>query len=169
MSTMTDWDGRGTPPAVAARVARHARHPVVSGYTGPGGMAALTAAGLELVGEVFGTSTLATVGLSYNLFCSQDQTPVVVGIARQALYPYTRLALFELGYANALSRLLAEATGMDADGVIGVTVSSSPKFVEERAAGSGQAEVWAGLGPEFTAKGTAVRWRNPALRGPRRS
>lgn len=132
-------------------------------------MAALTAAGLELVGEVFGTSTLATVGLSYNLFCSQDQTPVVVGIARQALYPYTRLALFELGYANALSRLLAEATGMDADGVIGVTVSSSPKFVEERAAGSGQAEVWAGLGPEFTAKGTAVRWRNPALRGPRRS
>lgn len=146
------WDGRGLPPVAAERVHRAARGgPWTSMLTVPSA-AGLSATEFEPVGEVMG-SIVANIGWRGYGGCGAfggfgggfgPMTPV------PAFAPY--VDALRQGYDTALHRMQLEASGIGADGVVGVTLAASSFDQGSR---------------EFTALGTAVRSRRAHDRPPR--
>jgi uncharacterized protein YbjQ (UPF0145 family) len=148
---MSEWDGRGLPPAAAARMARFRADGVRTSLLDVPDMAAVSGVGLPPVGEVmgcmvehigwqgFGGCRLYGPGAGW---AASWGTTVTSGQgARFAGYkPYVD-ALYR-GYDTALARMLTEAQAMGADGVVGVRLSVNHLGQDNR---------------EFVALGTAVR------------
>jgi hypothetical protein len=158
------------PPAAAARVRRQARSRVSGSLLSPGALAAVSAVGLEPVGEVMGCVVmhLGWNGSSYGcgdfgyrnttkrrIRPGSQVTPIRTtgttgGRGLPGYEPYIT-ARYQ-AYDSALGRMLTEAAALGADGVIGVDLR------------------WSGVGSEareLIALGTAVRdTRPPARRVP---
>jgi uncharacterized protein YbjQ (UPF0145 family) len=152
---MTTWDGRGLPPAAAARVARAAQTHVRSSLLSSPAAAALLDVGLEPVGEVMGCVVMhlgwSGWGCSaYTRWASATNYGYVPaqfsGQGATAYQPYVR-AVYN-GYEQALRRLLLEAQALGADGAVGI------RWTQQRVDGVGNRE--------FVALGTAVRARSTA-------
>ena len=152
---MTTWDGRGLPPAAAARVARAAETHVRSSLLSSPAAAALGDVGLEPVGEVMGCVVmhLGWSGWGCNAYTSwgglnnYGYLPAQFsGQGNTAYQPYVR-AVYN-GYEQALRRLLLEAQALGADGAVGI------RWTQQRVDGVGNRE--------FVAIGTAVRARSSA-------
>jgi uncharacterized protein YbjQ (UPF0145 family) len=154
------WDGRGLPPAAAARMARFQADGVRTSLLDVPGAAAVTGVGLPPVGEVMGCM-VEHIGWSGFGGCGWygpglGWQPGMLGGgfrggaggtvtsgsgARFAGFaPYVD-ALYR-GYDTALGRMLTEAQAMGADGVVGVRLSVEHLGQDNR---------------EFVALGTAVR------------
>jgi uncharacterized protein YbjQ (UPF0145 family) len=150
---MTQWDGRGLPPAAAARMARFQHGGVRTSLLDVPGMASVTSVGLPPVGEVMGCM-VEHIGWQGFAGCGYygpgsgwgagwgGAGTVTSGQgARYAGYaPYVD-ALYR-GYDTALARMVLEAQAMGADGVVGVRLSVTHLGQDNR---------------EFVALGTAVR------------
>lgn len=150
------WDGRGLPPVARQRIARAAADGVRTSLLPVNGAAGLETAGFDVVGEVLGTIVMQIswtgfggcgwtplAGFGYGSGGIGPGTVVSSGRQRWAGYaPYVRAVTG--GRDTALSRMLAEATALGADGVVGVTLT------DERMEGNKR---------EFMALGTAVRAR----------
>jgi uncharacterized protein YbjQ (UPF0145 family) len=165
---MTEWDGDGLPPAAEARIARAAAGRISSSLLSVKGDAALTSVGFDPVGEVMGSivnqlgwagwggcgfvSNYGRMGYANNTYGSRyggfgiPPAPVTSGQAGRwaGFAPYVQ-ALYK-GYETALHRMLLEAQALDADGVVGASVT------RERL---GDGAAW-----EYVARGTAVRARS---------
>lgn len=150
---MTEWDGRGLPPAAAARVSRAAQTHVRSSLLTAPAAAALADIGLEPVGEVMGCIVmhLGWSGWGCNAYNSWGGTNTYGYVPAQfsgqgstAYEPYVR-AIYN-GYEQSLRRLLLEAQALGADGAVGI------RWTQERVDGVGNRE--------FVALGTAVRARS---------
>lgn len=150
------WDGRGLPPVAAQRLERARTSGVASSLLSAPAAAALGAVGFAPVGEVMGAVVQHLgwrgYGCGYTGFGSQFQfafgasTVTSGGRNRWAgLGPYVK-ALYH-GWDTALWRLLAEATALGADGVVGVRLTRS--------------RVDDGGNYEFLALGTAIRGHGP--------
>ncbi len=150
MRTVSDqWDGRGLPPVAAARVRRAASGgPWTSMLTVPSA-AGLSVTEFEPVGEVMG-SIVQNVGWSGYGGCGAWGAGFGGGFGggygamapTPAFGPYVEA--LRHGYDTALARMQLEASGIGADGVIGVGLAAKPFDQGSR---------------EFTALGTAVRSR----------
>ena len=150
---MTAWDGRGLPPAAAARVSRAAQTHVRSSLLTAPAAAALADIGLEPVGEVMGCIVmhLGWSGWGCNAYNrwgginNYGYLPAQFsGQGGSAYQPYVR-AVYN-GYEQALRRLLLEAQALGADGAVGI------RWTQQRVDGVGNRE--------FVALGTAVRARS---------
>jgi uncharacterized protein YbjQ (UPF0145 family) len=145
---MTEWDGRGLPPAAAARMQRFQADGVRTSLLDVPGAASVTGVGLPPVGEVMGCMVqhIGWQGFGgcgyYGPSAGWAMGTVTSGSgARYAGYrPYVD-ALYR-GYDTAIGRMLTEARAMGADGVVGVRLT-----VEHLGQGN----------REFMALGTAVR------------
>jgi uncharacterized protein YbjQ (UPF0145 family) len=153
---MTQWDGRGLPPAAAARVARAADTHVRSSLLSSPAAAALADIGLEPVGEVMGC---VVMHLGWNGWGCSAYTQWGGGLnnvgyvpaqfsgqGSGAYEPYVR-AVYN-GYEQALRRLLLEVQALGADGAVGI------RWTQQRLDSPGNRE--------FVALGTAVRARSDA-------
>ena len=155
---MADWDGRGLPPVAAERVRRAAAGgPWTSLLTAPAA-AGLEVAGFDPVGEVMG-SIVMQIGWSGFRGCGAWGTGawgngVTFGATRTVTSsaggyvgygPY--VAALNHGYETAMGRMLQEAAGIGADGVVGVLLKTDHLDANNR---------------EFVALGTAVRSRGQA-------
>ena len=149
---MTQWDGRGLPPAAAARVQRAAATRVRSSLLSSPAAAALADIGLEPVGEVMGCVVmhLGWSGWGCNAYSRWGGTTnygyvpaQFSGQGSSAYQPYVN-AVYN-GYEQALRRLLLEAQALGADGAVGI------RWTQQRVDGVGNRE--------FVALGTAVRAR----------
>lgn len=145
------WDGRGLPPVAAARVHRAASGgPWTSMLTVPSA-AGLSATEFEPVGEVMG-SIVQNVGWSGYGGCGAWGIGGFGGLGGvpgplapvPAFAPYVEA--LRHGYDTALARMQLEATGIGADGVVGVSLTAGAFDQGSR---------------EFMALGTAVRSRRP--------
>lgn len=142
---MADWDGQGLPPAAAARMRRFQADGVRTSLLDAAGAASLAAVGLRPVGEVMGCM-VQHVGMAGWGGCGYygGWGTRTVTSGQSSLYagyrPYVD-ALYR-GYTTAVARLLAEATAMGGDGVVGVRIGASHLGQGNR---------------EFVALGTAVR------------
>lgn len=165
---MADWDGTGLPPAAQARIDRAAVGHMRSSLLSVRGDAALQSAGLDPVGEVMGSivnqlgwagwggcgfvSNYGRMAGGYSTYGSRyggfgiPPTPVTSGQSGQwrGFAPYVN-ALYK-GYETALHRALLEAQALEADGIVGITVT------RERL---GDGAAW-----EYVVRGTAVRARS---------
>lgn len=150
---MTDWDGRGLPPVAAQRIARAASSGVRTSLLSAPAAVSLGTVGLDPVGEVMGCivehvgwSGPAGCGVSYGsggLFLSAESRTIATRQSRWTPYrPYVDAV--RRGYATAMSRLVQEAVGLGADGIVGIRLTVS-QLEGAR---------------EFTALGTAVRARS---------
>jgi uncharacterized protein YbjQ (UPF0145 family) len=148
---MTEWDGRGLPPAAAARMARFQADGVRTSLLDVPGMASVSAVGLPPVGEVMGCMVehigwqgfggCGYYGPGAGWAAGWGATVTSGQGARYAGYkPYVD-ALYR-GYDTALARMVIEAQAMGADGVVGVGLSVNHLGQDNR---------------EFVALGTAVR------------
>src|SRR3954454_22394232 len=147
---MTAWDGKGLPPAAAARVRRAAETRVRSSLLSSPAAAALASVGLEPVGEVMGCVVMH-LGWSgwgcraYNSWGGNLNVgyvpPEFSGEGSSAYQPYVS-ALYQ-GYEQALRRWLLEAQALGADGAVGI------RWTQKSVDGVGNRE--------FIALGTAVR------------
>jgi uncharacterized protein YbjQ (UPF0145 family) len=148
---MSEWDGRGLPPAAAARMARFRADGVRTSLLDVPDMAAVSGVGLPPVGEVMGCMVehigwqgfggCGLYGPGAGWAASWGTTVTCGQRARFAGYkPYVD-ALYR-GYDTALARMLTEAQAMGADGVVGVRLSVNHLGQDNR---------------EFVALGTAVR------------
>jgi uncharacterized protein YbjQ (UPF0145 family) len=167
---MTEWDGRGLPPAAAARMARFQADGVRTSLLDVPGMTSVSGVGLPPVGEVMGCMVEhigwqgfggcgwygpgagwgspmsggipGTFGGGIAGGAGWGRGTVTSGAgARFAGYaPYVD-ALYR-GYDTALARMVTEARAMGADGVVGVRLSVNHLGQDNR---------------EFVALGTAVR------------
>ncbi|HEY0507938.1 MAG TPA: heavy metal-binding domain-containing protein [Blastococcus sp.] len=148
---MSEWDGRGLPPAAAARMARFRADGVRTSLLDVPDMAAVSGVGLPPVGEVMGCMVehigwqgfggCGLYGPGAGWAASWGTTVTSGQGARFAGYkPYVD-ALYR-GYDTALARMLTEAQAMGADGVVGVRLSVNHLGQDNR---------------EFVALGTAVR------------
>ena len=146
-----EWDGRGLPPVARARIARAASGGVRTSLLSANGAAGVEASGFEVVGEVLGTIVMQ---ISWAGFGGCGYVPGWTGFgagtitsggpgARWAGYaPYANA--LRAGRRTALDRMVAEAAGLGADGVVGVRVTDVRMDATKR---------------EFVALGTAVRSR----------
>jgi uncharacterized protein YbjQ (UPF0145 family) len=160
------WDGRGLPPAAAARMARFQADGVRTSLLDVPGAAAVTGVGLPPVGEVMGCMVEhigwagfggcgwygsgmgwsggipGTVGggIAGGVGWGGGTVTSGSGARFAGFAPYVD-ALYR-GYDTALSRMVTEAQAMGADGVVGVRLT-----VEHLGQGN----------REFVALGTAVR------------
>jgi uncharacterized protein YbjQ (UPF0145 family) len=148
---MADWDGKGLPPAAAARMARFQADGVRTSLLDVPGAASVTGVGLPPVGEVMGCMVehigwqgfggCGFYGPGAGWAASWGSTVTSGQGARFAGFaPYVD-ALYR-GYDTALARMLTEAQAMGADGVVGVRLTVAHLGQDNR---------------EFTALGTAVR------------
>jgi uncharacterized protein YbjQ (UPF0145 family) len=145
---MTEWDGRGLPPAAAARMQRFQAGGVRTSLLDVPGVTSVTGVGLPPVGEVMGCMVqhIGWQGFGgcgyYGPSAGWALGTVTSGSgARYAGYrPYVD-ALYR-GYDTAIARMLTEAQAMGADGVVGVRLSVEHLGQDNR---------------EFVALGTAVR------------
>jgi uncharacterized protein YbjQ (UPF0145 family) len=150
---MTEWDGRGLPPAAAARMARFQADGVRTSLLDVPGMASVSGVGLPPVGEVmgcmvqhmgwqgFGGCGVYGPGGGWGAGWSAARTVTSGSSARYAGYaPYVD-ALYR-GYDTAIGRMVTEARAMGADGVVGVRLTVEHLGQDNR---------------EFVALGTAVR------------
>lgn len=142
------WDGRGLPPAATARLERAAASGVSGSLLSVPDAAALTAVGFEPVGEAMGCIVQHVgwggVGAGYGYGGVHARTVTSGSGNRWAGFgPYVK-ALYH-GWDTALHRMLAEATALGADGVVGVRLGERSLGAENR---------------EFLALGTAVRGRS---------
>jgi uncharacterized protein YbjQ (UPF0145 family) len=148
---MADWDGKGLPPAAAARMARFQADGVRTSLLDVPGAASVTGVGLPPVGEVMGCMVehigwqgfggCGFYGPGAGWAASRGSTVTSGQGARFAGFaPYVD-ALYR-GYDTALARMLTEAQAMGADGVVGVRLTVTHLGQDNR---------------EFTALGTAVR------------
>lgn len=142
-SDSSSWDGRGLPPVAAERLARAASSGVATSLLSAAGAAGLAAVGFAPVGEVMGCIVEHIGWRGYG--CGSPYAPRTItsasGNVWAGLGPYVK-ALYR-GWDTALARLLAEATALGADGVVGVRLSET--------------RLDAGGNREFLALGTAVR------------
>ena len=146
---MSDWDGRGLPPVAAERVRRAAAGGAWTSLLSAPAAAGLEVAGFDPVGEVMG-SIVQRIGWSSYYGCgaqgwygAASRTVTSVQNPRAGFAPYAHM--LETGWGTAIGRMVAEATAIGADGIVGVRLSQS------------------GLGNnahEFTAIGTGVRARS---------
>ena len=151
---MSDWDGRGLPPAATARLARARSSGVRSSLLAVDAQAGLDAAGLVAVGEVMGCLVQhigwqgyagcgwyggAGMGLAMGGYNPQFETVVAGPGSAMGFAPY--VDALNAGWDGAISRMLAECAALGGDGVVGVRL-------EERHLGNDNRE--------FTALGTAV-------------
>ena len=149
---MSEWDGRGLPPAAAARMQRFAVDGVRTSLLDVPGMASVTAVGLPPVGEVMGCIVehigwQGFGGCGWTGFgAGWGATTVASGERTEyaGYAPYVD-ALYR-GYDTAIARMLTEARAMGADGVVGVRLSVNHLGQDNR---------------EFVALGTAVRSAGP--------
>jgi uncharacterized protein YbjQ (UPF0145 family) len=147
---MAEWDGDGLPPAAAARMARFDAHGVRTSVLDVAGAMSTVAVGLPPVGEVMGcmVQRIGWTGYAgcgyYGGYGGWSWSPPTVtsskGRGVAGYRPYVD-ALYR-GYDTAIERMLTEARGMGADGVIGVRLSADHLGEDGR---------------EFVALGTAVR------------
>ncbi len=137
------WDGRGLPPVAAKRARRAAEGGAWTSLLSSASAAALRVVGFDPVGEVMG-SMVGRIG--WGGPGGRDRRfPTWFGPSGPGYHAY--VAAMEAGYDTALSRLLAEARTIGADGVVGIALECRPH---------GRAAY------EFTALGTAVRARSRA-------
>lgn len=150
---MSAWDGRGLPPAAAARVQRAADTRVRSSLLSAPAAAALGDVGLEPVGEVMGCVVmhLGWSGWGCNAYGRWGNASTVGYVPAQfsgqgggAYEPYVR-AVYN-GFEQSLRRLLLEAQALGADGAVGI------RWTQQHVDGVGNRE--------FVAIGTAVRARS---------
>jgi uncharacterized protein YbjQ (UPF0145 family) len=152
---MVDWDGHGLPPVAADRIARAQNSGVRTSLLPADAAASLQSVGLDAVGEVMGC-IVEHVGWQGTIGCGATwgygsgfgSPPVPAVGSRESrwsgLRPYGDA--IRRGYATALSRLMLEAEGLGADGVVGIALTIGDL--------SGARE--------FMALGTAVRGRTDA-------
>jgi uncharacterized protein YbjQ (UPF0145 family) len=145
---MTEWDGRGLPPAAAARMQRFQADGVRTSLLDVPGVTSVSGVGLLPVGEVMGCMVqhIGWQGFGgcgyYGPGAGWGLGTVTSGTnARYAGYrPYVD-ALYR-GYDTAIARMVLEAQAMGADGVVGVRLTVEHLGQDNR---------------EFVALGTAVR------------
>lgn len=161
---------KGLPDAARQRIESQASSGVRSSLFSAPAAAAAQSAGLAPVGEVFGCMVMnlgwsgvgcgwysspgtgfgfANPQTSFGGFAAPPLSPVITSGHRSSyggMSPY--VTAIETGWNGALARLLAEATALGADGVVGVTIARSHL----------QNQLW-----EFTALGTAVRSTDPTV------
>jgi len=154
---------RGLPEAALKRVEQQRLSGVSSSLFSAPAAAAAKSAGLAPVGEVFGCLVMnlgwsgtgcnwylpyqATSGIFNSalnsVYGSQPTSPIITsgrGSKYSGFTPYVKA--FEAAWNGALSRMLAEARALGAEGVVGIRIERSLL----------QNQIW-----EFTAMGTAVR------------
>ena len=143
---MTDWDGRGLPPAARARLQRASADGVRTSLLSVPGSVGVESVGLTPVGEVMGC-LVQHIGWQGFGGCSgsgwgfSSRTVTSGAGFRFAGYrPYVD-ALYR-GYGTAIDRMAQEAQALGADGVVDVRIT-----VEHLGNGN----------QEFLAMGTAVR------------
>jgi uncharacterized protein YbjQ (UPF0145 family) len=154
---MTEWDGRGLPPAAQARVNRASTDGVRSSLLSIRGQTGVQSAGLDPVGEVMGC-IVQQIGWAGWGGCGVYYNPGIPGFAMApptvtsgggrgfgGFAPYVD-ALYR-GYDTAMYRMLLEAQALGADGVVGI-VASREGLLDQRGA------------QEFMVRGTAVRARS---------
>jgi uncharacterized protein YbjQ (UPF0145 family) len=151
---MTEWDGRGLPPAAQARVNRASADGVRSSLLSVRGQAGMYSVGMDPVGEVMGC-IVENIGWSgwggcgvynYGMYGSYGSAQTVTsgqGRGYGGFAPYVN-ALYA-GWDTAMHRMLLEAQALGADGVVGVQPQRT------RMEGGAQ---------EFMVRGTAVRARS---------
>jgi uncharacterized protein YbjQ (UPF0145 family) len=156
---MTEWDGRGLPPAAQARVDRARTDGVRSSLLSIRGQAGVTNVGLDPVGEVMGCiverigwASWGGCGMYYRGgFGGMGMAPPTVTSGQGGRYagfaPYVD-ALYR-GWDTAMHRMLLEAQALGADGVVGIS------WTREHLLDSQGAQ-------EFVVRGTAVRARSKA-------
>lgn len=150
------WDGRGLPPAAAARLERARRSGVTSSLLAVDSQAGLDSAGLAPVGEVMGC-LVQHIGWQGYAGCGwyggfggalgtpfQVTTQVATPGAGLSFSPY--VDALDGGWRGAIGRMLEECRELGGDGVVGVRL-------EERHLDQGNRE--------FSALGTAVRSLGP--------
>ncbi|MEC3975242.1 YbjQ family protein [Amycolatopsis sp. H20-H5] len=135
---MADWDGRGLPPVARARVERFASSGLRTSLLSVPATVGIETAGFTPVGEVMG--------------CIVQSVSPVLGLggtmAGVSMEPYE--ASLRRGYGTALDRLKQEAAAIGADGVVGITFTTTNVTENAR---------------EFVALGTAVRAETPQRPG----
>lgn len=146
------WDGRGLPPAAAARMQRFASSPVASSLLSVPSEVSLETVGFDAVGEAMGCAVVhlgwtgwGGCGYYGGAFGSWQSQFAVQGSTSFAGFGPYRDAV-ENGYTLAMRRLCAEAQAMGADGVVGVRLTQQYGHI--------------GDNHEFLAIGTAVRGRS---------
>jgi uncharacterized protein YbjQ (UPF0145 family) len=155
---MTEWDGRGLPPAAQARVSRASTDGVHSSLLSIRGQAGVHSVGLDPVGEVMGCIVEQIGwtgwggcgvygGMGYGGGFTLAAPTVTSGSGRGfgGFAPYVD-ALYR-GWDTAMYRMLLEAQALGADGVVGIS------WTQERLLDQGGAQ-------EFVVRGTAVRARS---------
>lgn len=152
---MTEWDGRGLPPAAQARVDRAGNDGVRSSLLSAAGHAAVEGVGLDPVGEVMGciVEKIGWIGwggcgvyFGSGYGRGNPVSPPTItsgGGGRGGFAPYVK-ALYR-GWDTAMRRMFLEAQALGADGVVGVLTSRTT--------------LSAGV-DEFVVRGTAVRARS---------
>jgi uncharacterized protein YbjQ (UPF0145 family) len=147
-----DWDGRGLPPAAAARVERFGSAALRTSLLSVPAAVSIESVGFDTVGEVMGCQVQQ---IGWAGFAGCGMWGAGYGYAGPALQvqsssyrfsgygPYVQAVTG--GYTTALHRMLLEASALNADGVVGVALSRKQL--------GGQAT-------EFVALGTAVRARS---------
>jgi uncharacterized protein YbjQ (UPF0145 family) len=147
---MTIWDGNGLPPAAAARLQRAATSNLKTSLLSVPSAAGLDTVGLDPVGEVLGC-IVQNIGFQGWGGCGSWNSPYG-GYSAQVVSSRDRwsgfgpyVAALDNGYSTALSRLLAEAQALGADGVVGI------RFTVKNLGNNAV---------EFAALGTAVRARS---------
>jgi uncharacterized protein YbjQ (UPF0145 family) len=151
---MSEWDGRGLPPAAQARIARASGDGVRTSLLSAPAAAALGGLGFDPVGEVMGcvVEHIGWGGVGCGLYYggmggvsygySRTQLSGQGGYAGYA--PYVNALYY--GYEQSLHRMLLEAQALGADGVVGV------RWTQQSLDETGNRE--------FVAMGTAVRARS---------
>ena len=147
---MSEWDGRGLPPIVEARLERARRSGVRTSLLSVSGQAGLDHSGFAPVGEVMGC-VVEHIGWQGYGGCglypgygmamagyARTQTSGQGGFAGFAPY----VDALNAGWDGAIGRMLTECGELGGDGVIGVRL-------QERHLGEGNRE--------FVTLGTAVR------------
>jgi uncharacterized protein YbjQ (UPF0145 family) len=151
---MTEWDGRGLPPAAQARVTRASTDGVHSSLLSIRGQAGVQSVGLDPVGEVMGCivqqigwASWGGCGMYYRgMGGFAMAAPTVTSSGGYGGFaPYVD-ALYR-GWDTAMYRMLLEAQAVGADGVVGIS------WTRERLLDQGGAQ-------EFVVRGTAVRARS---------
>ncbi|MDX6246271.1 MAG: hypothetical protein QOE76_3994 [Frankiales bacterium] len=146
---MTGWDGRGAPPSVRTRLAQGAERPAVS-HLDVSQATTLASVGFHAVGEAIGYVVQEMSEPGPGACRASGSSGFVLATVTSG--EHQRFAGFALyvdtlyrGYDLAVSRLLAEAVSLGADGVVGVRL-------EVRRLGFAR---------QFSAVGTAVRAEGP--------
>jgi uncharacterized protein YbjQ (UPF0145 family) len=151
---VSDWDGRGLPPAAAARMERFRVDGVRTSLLDVSGAVSTSGVGLPPIGEVMGCIVLhlgwqgfggcGNYG-NYGGFGNSANwaTPTVTSGQQQRYGGYRPYVdAMYAGYNTAIGRLVTEAQTMGAHGIVGVRLSVNHHGQGNR---------------EFVALGTAVR------------